>query len=187
MRHNLPTDKTSLQNIAIAHPKVRTELLNIYQEGVEVLSSGRSTLRLPFTHRSFEKQSQLYALGRTVRNPDGYHPTKKPMGNIVTNAKAGQSIHNFALAADMCLLIDKDGNGTWDIASWDMNIDLDNDLKKDWMEVVQVFLKYGWEWGGNWKKFKDYPHFQKTFGLTYQQLLARVQAGKVDKEGYVII
>jgi peptidoglycan L-alanyl-D-glutamate endopeptidase CwlK len=38
------------------------------------------------------------------------------------------------------------------------------------MECVAIFKKYGWEWGGDWKKFKDAPHFQKTFGYTTTQL-----------------
>lgn len=32
-----------------------------------------------------------------------------------------------------------------------MKKDFDGDGKADWMEVVAVFKKYGWEWGGDWK------------------------------------
>ncbi len=32
-------------------------------------------------------------------------------------------------------------------------------LKKD--HVVQLFKKYGWEWGGDWSGVKDYQHFSK--------------------------
>jgi signal peptidase I len=28
-------------------------------------------------------------------------------------------------------------------------------------QVVQIFKKYGWKWGGDWKNIKDYQHFQK--------------------------
>jgi D-alanyl-D-alanine carboxypeptidase len=28
-------------------------------------------------------------------------------------------------------------------------------------QVVAIFKKYGWLWGGNWKTLKDYMHFQK--------------------------
>ena len=44
------------------------------------------------------------------------------------------------------------------------------------MEVVKVFRTNGWEWGGTWK-FTDNPHFQKVFGFTWQQLLAKYNAG----------
>jgi peptidoglycan L-alanyl-D-glutamate endopeptidase CwlK len=38
------------------------------------------------------------------------------------------------------------------------------------MEVVQMFKAKGFEWGGNFKSFKDYPHFQMTFGFSTAQL-----------------
>jgi peptidoglycan L-alanyl-D-glutamate endopeptidase CwlK len=50
-----------------------------------------------------------------------------------------------------------------------------------------VFKKYGWEWGGDWTSFKDYPHFQKTFGKSIPILLTLVNSNKVDREGYVLI
>lgn len=28
-------------------------------------------------------------------------------------------------------------------------------------EVVKLFLRYGWEWGGTWRSLKDYMHFEK--------------------------
>lgn len=28
-------------------------------------------------------------------------------------------------------------------------------------QTVQIFKKYGWKWGGDWKNTKDYQHFQK--------------------------
>lgn len=27
--------------------------------------------------------------------------------------------------------------------------------------IVQIFIKSGWKWGGNWKSSKDYQHFEK--------------------------
>jgi len=27
--------------------------------------------------------------------------------------------------------------------------------------IVKEFIKRGWEWGGNWKNYKDYQHFDK--------------------------
>jgi hypothetical protein len=31
-------------------------------------------------------------------------------------------------------------------------------------ELVDVFRKHGWEWGGDWKSVKDYMHFQYATG-----------------------
>ena len=44
------------------------------------------------------------------------------------------------------------------------------------MQVVHYFKSKDWEWGGDWK-FKDTPHFQKTFGLTWQQMKAKIDSG----------
>jgi peptidoglycan L-alanyl-D-glutamate endopeptidase CwlK len=67
---------------------------------------------------------------------------------------------------DICLIIDGK------TASWDFKKDFDLDGIADWMEIVRIFKKYGWEWGGDWRKFPDAPHFQKTFGLSIADLIS---------------
>ncbi|WP_042195865.1 M15 family metallopeptidase [Paenibacillus camerounensis] len=108
--------------------------------------------------RTFTEQDRLYAQGRTSA------------GNIVTNARGGYSFHNYGLAVDFALLL-PDGSS----ASWDMKRDGDRDGTADWQEVVQQAKALGFEWGGDWSSFKDYPHFQMSFGLTIADLLAGVQ------------
>ncbi|WP_171661462.1 M15 family metallopeptidase [Geobacillus sp. BMUD] len=98
--------------------------------------------------RSIEEQNELYAQGRT-----------KP-GKIVTKAKGGYSYHNFGLAFDFAVL-NPDGSVNWNV-----------DAK--WKRVGQLGKSLGLEWGGDWEDFKDYPHFQYTFGLS----LADLRAGK---------
>ena len=169
-------DEISLQRITQAHPKLRAELSKIYIEANNALGKN---VRLRFTQvfRTFKEQDDLFAKGRTTG--------KK--GAIVTQSKGGQSFHNYGLAVDIVLLIDKDGDGKFETASWDTKTDWDADKIADWMEVVQVFKKYGWKWGGEFKSFKDLPHFEKTFGKTWQNLKALHDAKKVDKEGFVIL
>ncbi|AIQ49508.1 hypothetical protein R70723_29200 [Paenibacillus sp. FSL R7-0273] len=108
--------------------------------------------------RTFSEQDRLYAQGRTSA------------GNIVTNARGGYSFHNYGLAVDFALLL-PDGSS----ASWDMKRDGDRDGTADWQEVVQQAKALGFEWGGDWSSFKDYPHFQMSFGLTIANLLAGAQ------------
>ena len=136
---------------------------------VDKALTGRADCRITFTLRTFAEQDALYQQGRTKPGPK------------VTNAKAGQSLHNYGVALDFALIIDGK------VASWDAKKDWDGDKQSDWMEVVTIFKRHGWEWGGDWRTFKDMPHFQKTFGYTWQKLLALKKAGKVDKEGYVLI
>lgn len=161
-------DKISALRINQLHPKLRNEALAILAD-VENRLTGRAQMRITFGLRTFDEQAELYNLGRTKANPDG--KTKlKPLGNIVTNAKAGQSNHNYGLAVDFALIVDGK------TAVWDTKTDFDNDLIPDWMEVVAVFKAHGWAWGGDWKSFKDYPHFEKTFGYGVSALLAKHNA-----------
>ena len=166
-------DQKTIERIQLLHPKLRDEALEMYDEIVDALT-GSAACRFAYTLRTFAEQDVLYAQGRS-----------KP-GKVVTNAKGGQSYHNYGLAIDIVLLVDKDKNGSFETASWDVKTDFDKDAKADWMEVVQIFKRYGYEWGGEWK-FKDDPHFQKSFGKSIYELRALHTAGKVDKNGFVLI
>lgn len=157
-------DKPTQQRIITLHPSVRAEVSQIIEECDKALTD-KAKIRITQGLRTFEEQAALYAIGRT-----------KP-GKKVTNAKAGQSIHNYGFAVDICMIINQK------VASWDTTKDWDNDQIADWYECVKIFAKHGWEWGGNWKKFKDLPHFDKR-GFNNWRKLAKL---KKDKNGYVII
>lgn len=166
-------DEKTLERIKLLHPKLRDEASLIYDEIVLALK-GKAACRFAYTLRTFAEQDTLYAQGRT-----------KP-GSKVTNAKGGQSYHNYGLAVDIVLLVDKDGNGTFETASWDIKTDFDGDKKADWQEIVTIFKRYGWEWGGDWK-FVDAPHFQKSYGYSIVTLQQLHKTDKVDKNGFVLI
>lgn len=166
-------DKITLERINLLHPKLKDEVILIYDEITKALT-GRSICRFTHTLRTFAEQDKLFAQGRTAP------------GKIVTRAKGGQSYHNYGLAIDIALLVDMDKNGTFETASWNTKTDFDGDGKADWIEVVDVFKRHGWEWGGDWK-FIDAPHFQKTFGKSIVELQALHTADKVDKNGFVLI
>lgn len=111
--------------------KVRKNALELirraYKEGIYVqISEG---------YRSNKRQNELYAQGRT-----------KP-GNIVTNARAGQSNHNYGVAVDF-FLVSSDGKR----ALWTVN--------REWRRVAQIGKELGFTWGGDWSSFKDYPHLE---------------------------
>ena len=149
-------DEITLKRIEQAHPKLREDLKNHYLEANSLLGKG-CRLRFSYVLRTFAEQDALYL--------------KRPK---VTNAKAGQSYHNYGLAFDIVLLYDKDGDGKFEEVSWDMVRDGDNDKVSDWTEVTNYFIKKGYTNGfiSNGKKW-DFPHFQKTFGYDWKQLLAK--------------
>jgi peptidoglycan LD-endopeptidase CwlK len=164
------TDKITLERINLLHPILRNDAFLMYDEMCAV-SKGKYLVRFAYTLRTFIEQNNLFALGRTIKNIDGYDSIKKPLGNIVTWAKGGDSYHNYAMALDLVMVLDKDGNGSYETASWDDTIDLDGDGIAEWREIVEIAIKYGYEWGGNWNKPKtDKPHFQKTLGYSISQL-----------------
>lgn len=158
-------DSVTLERIQLLHPKVRIEVEDIYKNKIIPALTGRAFCRFAFTLRTFAEQDALYAQGRTK-----LYDSKGNKLGIVTKAKGGQSIHNYGLALDIVLVKD---NKT---ASWEDTIDFDKDGKSDWMEIVNIFKSNGWEWGGDWKSFKDKPHFEKTFGYSWQQLLIKHNA-----------
>ena len=150
-------DQITLKRIELLHPKLRLETKDLYLNKIVPALTGRAMCRFAYTLRTFQEQDELYAQGRTKM----FDNSGNRLG-IVTKAKGGQSIHNYGLALDIVLIIDGK------TASWDIKKDFDADQKSDWMEVVNIFKNAGWSWGGDWESFKDYPHFEKTFGVQNQ-------------------
>lgn len=129
-------DQVTEKRIKLLHPSIRDEITCLVDKANAQLTS-HSEIRIVQGLRTFEEQDALY-----IQRPK------------VTNAKGGQSIHNYGLAIDFALLIDDKE------ISWDLKKDWDGDKISDWMEVVKVFRDAGYTWGGQWK-FTDNPHFEK--------------------------
>ena len=100
------------------------------------------------TYRDFESQTAIYNQGRTT-------PGKK-----VTNAKAGESYHNYRCAFDFAPIVN--GKVNW------------NDTAL-FTKCGLIAVSVGLEWAGNWKTFKELAHVQFTGGLT----IADLKAGKL--------
>ncbi|CEG26993.1 M15 family metallopeptidase [Bacillus sp. B-jedd] len=121
-------------------------------ELIRIAAEKGITIQLVEDFRSIESQNQLFAKGRT-----------EP-GNIVTYAQGGESYHNYGLAVDFAL---KGPNGS---LIWDRSYDMNGNSKGDWGEVASIAKSLGFEWGGDWENFKDYPHLQMSFGLSISDL-----------------
>jgi peptidoglycan LD-endopeptidase CwlK len=161
-------DKITLQRIQTLHPIIRDEVHDIYVHQIVPALTGDAICRFAYTTRTFQEQADLYAQGRTR-----LFDNKGRRLGIVTNAKAGMSWHNYGLALDIVLLVDRDGNGSFESASWDTRTDFDKDGVADWEEVVRILKGAGYVWGGDWTRFPDRPHFEKTFGMTTKQAMAK--------------
>lgn len=127
---------------AVAH-KAREHIAKCKAVGVELLITS--------TYRDADSQNALFAQGRTIK------------GKIVTNARGGQSAHNYRLAYDVVPL--RAGKPVWDTFGEDGKL---------WALVGKLGKESGMEWGGDWGRLKDLPHFQDFNGLT----MADLQAGR---------
>lgn len=129
------------------HPRVavlcREFLKRCEQAGIDILITS--------TFRDHESQAELYAQGRT-----------KP-GAKVTNAKPGQSFHNWRVAFDVVPL--RNGKPVWGTSGEDGKL---------WQQIGEIGESCGLEWAGRWASFKELAHFQFTGNLK----LADFQAGK---------
>nr|WP_245402777.1 M15 family metallopeptidase [Peribacillus muralis] len=123
------------------NPVVKASALEMieraYSEGINVqISAG---------HRSLEEQAALYGQGRVYSyNGKNFSNLAKP---VVTNAKPGQSYHNFGLAIDFFIVSDDGRNAIWTVNS-------------RWKRVAAIGKDLGFKWGGDWSGFKDYPHLE---------------------------
>lgn len=84
--------------------------------------------------RSCSRQNELYAQGRTTP------------GRIVTNARCGESMHQYGVAFDVVFR--------------------NTGYEGDWRALGAMGKKLGLEWGGDWVAFVDRPHFQLTLGYS---------------------
>lgn len=98
------------------------------------------------TFRSGEEQDVLYAQGRTAP------------GAIVTNARAGESYHNWNCAFDFVPVVG--GKPAW------------ND-KSLYLKAGVIAESVGLEWAGRWTgKLRETAHCQYTGGLKIPDLKA---------------
>ena len=132
-------DRHSELRIEGLHPKIRTKV----REFIKDAEKQGIVLRITSGLRTWEEQNKLFAQGRTAG------------GKRVTNAKGGQSWHNYGLAIDVVQMVAG-------VPQW----------RADWAKIGEIGEKHGFEWGGRWK-FVDKPHFQMRFGLTIAQAQAR--------------
>jgi len=138
-------------HIDTMHPKIRDK--------VRAFMAKCQALGIPFditsSHRTWEQQSKLYAQGRTTEGP------------VVTQAKAGESYHNYGLAFDFIPIVN--GKRKYDSVTME--------------RIGKLAEKEGFNWGD---EFNDRPHIEyKQYG-TISKLRALYNSGKVINK-YVIV
>lgn len=128
------------------------DVANLCRQFIEKCKEVGIDILITSTYRDMESQAALYEQGRT-----------KP-GRVVTNAKAGQSFHNYRCAFDFVPLVN--GKAIWD----DIPI-----ITK----CGEIGGSVGLTWAGRWITFKEYLHFQYS-EKTLSQLQADFRSSHAD-------
>lgn len=110
----------------VMQPKARAWLGECLRDGLNPL--------VYCTFRSLEEQERLYQQGRITP------------GAIVTNAKPGQSAHNYGLALDFVPLVG--GKPDW------------SGKHPDWEACILIAESHGLESASRWTRFREKPHLQ---------------------------
>ena len=109
------------RDIQELHPTVA----NMASKFISAFKTAGIDILITSTYRDAESQNALYAQGRT-----------KP-GAKVTNAKAGQSWHNYRLAFDIVPL--RNGKPVWGTKGDDLKL---------WQKIGAIGKSVGLEWAG---------------------------------------
>ena len=112
------------------------------------------TGRIISSTRTYAEQDILWQQGRSLP------------GAIVTNAMGGQSMHNFGLA--------------WDVGIFSKGEYVSTGTKYD--EAAEAGMIPGLIWGGNFRKFKDRPHYQVKIDIPVNKIREHFEAGTLEDQ-----
>lgn len=122
---------------------------------LNILTGAGNDVRIISGTRTYAEQDVLYRQGRFGN-----------AGPKITNARGGQSNHNFGLA--------------WDIGLFENGKYITNDSKYKPLAATTLPQLSNLEWGGNWVSFKDFPHYQyKAVSQSVAQIRMLFESGNV--------
>lgn len=127
-------DAISAERLAAVHPR----LADLVTQMDAALSQQGIHLRVVQGLRTIAEQQALWEQGRTAP------------GSIVTNARPGDSWHNYGTAVD--LIPGLRGTPQWE-PNW-------NHAHPDFVAMIRCGVSVGLVSGSTWISLKDYPHFQ---------------------------
>lgn len=144
-----PDPKTALI-LKPVYPDIRRRVLLAYSDMRRITGYAMKTTRGLAT---WAEQDRIFAQGRTAP------------GRIVTQAKGGESLHNFACAVDSAFF------------GPDPYLTLHPRGEQLWNEFGRICRTHGLKWGGDWAKLTDRPHIQDTYGLALAEIQELYKTG----------
>jgi peptidoglycan L-alanyl-D-glutamate endopeptidase CwlK len=145
-------DERSEINLATLHPEMQKAMRAFLGVAKTIAAKTGHDVKVISGTRSYMEQDALYAKGRTIPNT-----------SVVTRAKAGFSLHNFGISADIGIFKGKEYFGEHPL----------------YHELGTLGKSLGMEWGGDWKSIVDEPHYQLrpawATGMTERDMLATLR------------
>lgn len=126
------------------------EVMAMAKEFIKRCNAAGIDVLITSTYRNAESQNAIYAQGRTTP------------GSKVTNARAGESYHNYRIAFDFVPIVS--GKAMW------------NDLAA-FKRCGAIAKECGLDWAGDWKSFKEMAHCQQR-GVTLAELKKKYPNGR---------
>lgn len=146
-------DDLSMAKLDLLYPDFKVRVIRVMNDMADHFSCD---LKITESVRSFERQEALYAQGRT--SP----------GNIVTNAKPGQSFHHYGVAVDVARI----GKSPYSVP---------------WKSLGEIAKGHGLRWGGDWNgngkvdsNDFDNPHLEISYaGMNAFKMLSIYNIGRL--------
>lgn len=144
-----PIEETQVDSVYVEHLQMEEEIETVtlgHNEyyAISDLSILHPTFRNKVVKLLYEckKQGIELKIVETYRTPERQNLLKSQGYSMLSG---GRSKHQHKIAVDVVPVV----NG---IMIWD-------DLKL-WKKIGKIGKKQGLIWGGDWKRFRDYPHFE---------------------------
>ena len=142
-----PKDHFETRPTSIELSSLNPRVAAMARKFLELTKKNNMDVRIITAFRSWDEEDKLYAQGRWAP------------GQIVTNARGGDSYHNWGLAFDAAPF--EQGKMSTDVAKF--------------KQMGALGEQAGLKWGGTFRAIVDYPHFQYTFELNTWDLLNGVR------------
>lgn len=160
-----------LRKFPLMNPHIETTAKHLAQVALYDLS-GLNALQPPVREKCTLLMNRMRALGKPIILTQGYRPAAlqdtyyakgrdaagNEVGKTVTDARGLESYHQYGLAADFWFEGYNYTNNQPPEAYWDI--------------LGAEGKALGLEWGGDWKGFRDRPHFEYHPGYTWKDLIA---------------
>jgi hypothetical protein len=163
--------------LAARRANFRKGLSNLYLPFYDALCAELPAEWQPyFGLRTIEEQNGLYAKGRSTPGEPCADPkpcAKHPLGLVVTNAKGGESAHNYGCASDWTLWT-PDGKPVWMPAS-----------DPRWQVYLAAIAKVGLRSGSTFPS-PDFPHNELKISCSYKHIaIFYAQGGMTSAQDHI--